>query len=54
MQRALVESIHQIGHVMGIRTIAESVENRATLEALREIGVDYAQGYGIADARAAV
>ncbi|HEX2642037.1 MAG TPA: EAL domain-containing protein [Thermoanaerobaculia bacterium] len=33
---------------MGIRTIAESVENRATLEALREIGVDYAQGFGIA------
>ncbi len=48
VQRALVESIHQIGHVMGIRTIAESVEDRATLEALREIGVDYAQGYGIA------
>jgi diguanylate cyclase (GGDEF)-like protein/PAS domain S-box-containing protein len=48
VQRALVESIHQIGQVMGIRTIAESVENRATLEALREIGVDYAQGFGIA------
>ncbi|HKV08946.1 MAG TPA: EAL domain-containing protein [Thermoanaerobaculia bacterium] len=47
VQRALVESIHQIGQVMGIRTIAESVEDRATLEALREIGVDYAQGYGI-------
>ena len=47
-ERALVESIHQIGHVMGIRTIAESVENRETLEALREIGVDYAQGYAIA------
>jgi diguanylate cyclase (GGDEF)-like protein/PAS domain S-box-containing protein len=48
VQRALVESIHQIGQVMGIRTIAESVEDRATLEMLREIGVDYAQGYGIA------
>jgi diguanylate cyclase (GGDEF)-like protein/PAS domain S-box-containing protein len=48
VQRALVESIHQIGHVMGIRTIAESVENRATLEMLREIGVDYVQGFGIA------
>src|SRR6202007_494143 len=44
VQRALVESIHQIGQVMGIRTIAESVEDRTTLEALREIGVDYAQG----------
>ncbi len=47
VQRALVESIHQIGRVMGIRTIAESVEDRATLEILREIGVDYAQGYGL-------
>jgi diguanylate cyclase (GGDEF)-like protein/PAS domain S-box-containing protein len=47
VQRALVESIHQIGQVMGIRTIAESVEDRPTLEALRDIGVDYAQGYGL-------
>jgi diguanylate cyclase (GGDEF)-like protein/PAS domain S-box-containing protein len=47
VQRALVESIHQIGQVMGIRTIAESVEDRTTLEALREIGVDYGQGYGL-------
>jgi diguanylate cyclase (GGDEF)-like protein/PAS domain S-box-containing protein len=47
VQRALVESIHQIGQVMGLRTIAESVENRATLEALREIGVHYVQGFGL-------
>ena len=48
VQRAIVESIHQVGHVMGIRTIAEGVEDRATLETLRTIGVDYAQGYWIA------
>jgi diguanylate cyclase (GGDEF)-like protein/PAS domain S-box-containing protein len=48
VQRALVESIHQIGQVMGIRTIAESVENRETLDLLLEIGVDYAQGWAIA------
>ncbi|HEX6864419.1 MAG TPA: EAL domain-containing protein [Thermoanaerobaculia bacterium] len=47
VQRALVESIHQIGQVMGLKTIAESVENRATLEALKEIGVNYVQGYGL-------
>jgi EAL domain-containing protein (putative c-di-GMP-specific phosphodiesterase class I) len=47
VQRALVESIHQIGKVMGIRTIAESVEDRPTLDALRQIGVNYAQGYGL-------
>ena len=35
VQRALVESIHQIGKVMGIRTIAESVEDRPTLDVLR-------------------
>ena len=42
---ALVESIHDIGEVMGLRTIAESVEDEATLEALLQIGVDYVQGY---------
>jgi len=45
IQAALVASIHEIGAVMGLRTIAESVENEATLEALRQIGVDYVQGY---------
>ena len=44
----LVKSINDIGHVMGKKTIAEFVENQETLEALREIGVDYAQGFGIA------
>jgi EAL domain-containing protein (putative c-di-GMP-specific phosphodiesterase class I) len=44
---AMVASIHQIGHVMGMQTIAEFVENDAMLAKLKEIGVDYAQGYGI-------
>ena len=44
----LVKSINDVGHVMGKRTIAEFVENDATLEALKETGVDYAQGYNIA------
>ncbi len=44
---AMVQSINQIGHVMGLRTTAEFVENDAILSRLREIGVDYAQGYGI-------
>jgi len=42
---AMVESINQIGHLMGIKTIAESVENDHTLVALRNLGVDYVQGY---------
>jgi diguanylate cyclase (GGDEF)-like protein/PAS domain S-box-containing protein len=45
VKRAMVESINQIGHVMGLRTIAEWVESRQTFDALKELGVDYAQGY---------
>jgi len=47
VDRAMVEAINRIGHVMGIRTIAEFVENNDILQKLKEIGVDYAQGYGI-------
>ncbi|GEM_PF-1085501 len=43
----IVRSIHQISTVMGMKTIAEYVEDDEILEALREIGVDYAQGFGI-------
>jgi EAL domain-containing protein (putative c-di-GMP-specific phosphodiesterase class I) len=44
----MVEAINRVGFVMGIRTIAEYVENDLILEKLEQIGVDYAQGYGIA------
>ena len=44
----LVKSINDVGHVMGKQTIAEFVENDATLQALRDTGVDYAQGFNIA------
>jgi EAL domain-containing protein (putative c-di-GMP-specific phosphodiesterase class I) len=47
VDRAMVEAIHRIGHVMGLKTIAEFVESDAIIAALREIGVDYAQGYAI-------
>lgn len=43
----MVKSINEIGHVMGLTTIAEFVESPAILDKLREIGVDYAQGYSI-------
>jgi len=46
--RTMVEAVNRIGHVMGKQTIAEFVENDAILALLRELGVDYAQGYGIA------
>jgi diguanylate cyclase (GGDEF)-like protein/PAS domain S-box-containing protein len=47
IDRAMVRSINEIGHVMGKKTIAEFVEDGAILEILRSLGVDYAQGYGI-------
>ncbi|MCP5182393.1 MAG: DUF1631 family protein [Pseudomonadales bacterium] len=45
--QAVVRSINEIGHYMGKKTIAEYVENQAIFDALKEIGVDYAQGYCI-------
>jgi diguanylate cyclase (GGDEF)-like protein/PAS domain S-box-containing protein len=48
---AMVRSIKDIGHVMGKKVIAESVESAAVLEKLREIGVDYAQGFGVGEPR---
>ncbi len=42
---AMVKSINEIGHVMGLKTIAEFTENKEILDTLKEIGVDYAQGY---------
>ncbi len=44
---AMVRSIKDIGHVMGKKIVAESVETPAVLEKLREIGVDYAQGFEV-------
>lgn len=45
---SMVAAIHQIATVMGLKTIAEFVEDEAIESALREIGIDYAQGYGVA------
>ena len=44
---AMVEAINSIGHVMGLYTVAEYVENEATLNILRDMGVDFAQGHYI-------
>jgi diguanylate cyclase (GGDEF)-like protein len=44
---AMVETIHRIGGIMGVHTIAESVENESVLSALALIGVDFAQGFHI-------
>jgi diguanylate cyclase (GGDEF)-like protein/PAS domain S-box-containing protein len=47
IDRAMVKSINEISHVMGKRTIAEFVENQQVVTLLHEMGVDFAQGYGI-------
>ena len=46
---AMVRSINDIGHVMGIKTVAEFAESKAIEEKMREIGIDYAQGFGISE-----
>ena len=47
IDNAMVKSINEIGQVMGMQTIAEFVENDEIKGMLCEIGVNYAQGYGI-------
>jgi EAL domain-containing protein (putative c-di-GMP-specific phosphodiesterase class I) len=47
IDKAMVRSINDIGHVMGMKTIAEFVETDAIMEQVKEVGVDYAQGYSI-------
>jgi diguanylate cyclase (GGDEF)-like protein/PAS domain S-box-containing protein len=47
VDHAMVDAINQIGHVMGLTTIAESVEDAAVIEKLRQLGVNYVQGLAI-------
>jgi EAL domain-containing protein (putative c-di-GMP-specific phosphodiesterase class I) len=45
---SIVKSINDVGHILGMKTIAEFVENDQIAEKLTNINVDYIQGYGIA------
>lgn len=45
--RAMVQSVNQISQLMSVKTIAEYVENEQIIKILRDIGIDYGQGYGI-------
>jgi diguanylate cyclase (GGDEF)-like protein/PAS domain S-box-containing protein len=47
IDREMVRSINEIGHLTGKETIAEFAENLEIIEMLRGLGIDYAQGYGI-------
>ncbi|RKQ95840.1 PAS domain S-box-containing protein/diguanylate cyclase (GGDEF)-like protein [Kushneria sinocarnis] len=48
LDQVIVDSINQIAHRLGAATVAEFVENAATLERIRDMGVDYVQGYHVA------
>ena len=48
---ALVKAINEVGHVMGMRTVAEYVEDDETLALVRGLGVDYAQGHAVGTLR---
>jgi len=45
VDRGMIEAIAKVAAALGVATIAERVENAATLERLRELGIDYAQGF---------
>ena len=47
VDHAMVAAINEVGHIMGIETIAEYVENDQIVKKLQDLNVDYAQGYGI-------
>ena len=42
---ALVRTIVELGQILGLRVVAEGIENAAQLEALRRLGCAYGQGY---------
>ncbi len=48
LDQSIVRAIHSVGRNMGIKTVAEYVESPSVLKRLREIGIDYAQGYAVA------
>lgn len=47
VDQAMVKAIAEVSGVMGIKTVAEFVENKESFDLLKEIGIDYAQGYWI-------
>jgi diguanylate cyclase (GGDEF)-like protein len=44
----IVDAVNRVGHLMGLQTVAEGVENEAVMGRLRQMGIDYVQGYGVA------
>lgn len=51
VNRAMVRAINSLGQVIGLETIAEFVRNKDIIEHLRDINVDYLQGYEVGKPR---
>jgi diguanylate cyclase (GGDEF)-like protein/PAS domain S-box-containing protein len=49
IDREMVRSINEIGHLTGKQTIAEFAENSEIITMLKGMGIDYAQGYGVSE-----
>ena len=45
---AQIYHLNELGHQLGMKTIAEAVESQELLEQIKSVGVNYVQGYGIA------
>jgi diguanylate cyclase (GGDEF)-like protein/PAS domain S-box-containing protein len=52
MDHAIVDAINRISHILGIETVAEGMEEPATLDAVARLGIDFAQGFYIAEPEA--
>ncbi|HEX8611522.1 MAG TPA: EAL domain-containing protein [Telluria sp.] len=52
VNRAIVQAINQVGHAMNLKTVAEYVEDDETLALVRDMGIDFAQGIAVGEARA--
>jgi diguanylate cyclase (GGDEF)-like protein len=48
MDYAIVEAINRISHILGVQTVAEAVEDEATLQRVKALAIDFAQGYYVA------
>lgn len=47
IDRAMVDTINRVGHIMGLQTVGEFAESGAVITELRTLGVDFAQGYAV-------
>jgi EAL domain-containing protein (putative c-di-GMP-specific phosphodiesterase class I) len=45
IDRAMAQSICDVGHTMGLKIVAEFVENKQIMDILKAMGIDFAQGF---------